>query len=123
MLKQQQAQDLAKRKVVKEVHLNENGTGYSYEQLFGKYLDGGVREMIIEEPYLGRPFQLFNLLMFIELSVTNCGNLKIVKVITKRGDDVKEQTDAFAHIKSDLQFKDVKFVVEFNEALHDRSIV
>lgn len=124
MLKQQQAEDLAKRKVVKQLHINENATGYSYELLYGKYLDSGVREIIIEEPYLGRPFQLYNLLMFLELSVTNCINLKVVKVITKRGEDPREQADAFAQMKDELMTaKKVKFIIEYSESLHDRSIV
>lgn len=124
MLKKQQAEDLAKRKIVKQIHVAENATGYSYSQLFGKYLDGAVREIIIEEPYLGRPFQLYNLLMFIELSVLSCGQLKIIKVVTKRGDDPQEQAKALAEIRADLMnSKQIKLDIEYSDSLHDRSIV
>ena len=123
VLKTQQAEDLSKRKIVKEIHIAENATGYSYQKLFGKFLDGGVREIIIEEPYLGRPFQMYNLVMFIELSVLNCNQLKIIKVITKHGEDPGEQRNAFAHIKSDLDSRQIKLVIEYSESLHDRCIV
>lgn len=122
-LKQLQAADLAKRKVVKQIHIGENSSGNSYGHLFGKYLDDGVREIIIEEPYLGRVHQLYNLVMFVELCVMNCPKLKIIKLITKHGEDANEQRNAFSHIKSDLAAKNIKFVVEYSESLHDRSIV
>lgn len=115
---------MAKRKIVKEIFIADNATGFSYAQLFGKFLDSNVQEIIIEEPYLGRPFQLYNLLMFIELSVLNCTQLKIIKVITKHGEDPREQATAFSHIKADLQERrQIKLVVEYSESLHDRSIV
>lgn len=123
MLKQQQASNLARRKVVKQIHLADNASGHSYGSLFGKYLDSGVREIIIDEPYLGRVFQLYNLLMLIELSVLNCSQLKIIKVVTKRGEDPQEQASAFAQITSDLASRHIKFVFEYSESLHDRSIV
>lgn len=123
VIKQQQASDLAKRKVVSQIHIAENAQGHSYATLFGKYLDSGVREIIIEEPYLGRVFQMYNLLMVIELSVLQCSQLKLIKVITKRGEDPQEQATAFAQIKEDLASKHIKLVVEYSESLHDRSIV
>lgn len=122
MLKEQQAQDLAKRRSVKKVHITENATGFSFVKLFGKYLDSGVQEIIIVEPYLGRPFQMYNLLMFIELSVANCSQLKVIKVETKPGEDPKEQASALSQIREDLASRNIKLLSELNPAAHDRSI-
>lgn len=35
-----------------KIHIIANGTGYSYETIFGKYLDDSVKEISLEEPYL-----------------------------------------------------------------------
>lgn len=53
--------------IVDKVHILANGQGYSYESLFGKYLDDKVTEVSLEEPYLREYYQvgLFNFLMFI----------------------------------------------------------
>lgn len=109
---------------MREIHIAENSTGHSYDKLFGKYLDGDVQEIIIEEPYLGRPFQLYNLLMFVEMCVAGCPKLRIIKVITKHGEDPKEQETAFSHIRTDLmEIRGIKLVIEYSTSLHDRSIM
>lgn len=41
-----------------KIHILANGTGYSYETIFGKYLDDGVREVALEEPYLREYYQV-----------------------------------------------------------------
>lgn len=41
-----------------KIHIMANGTGYSYEKIFGKYLDDGVREIALEEPYLREYYQV-----------------------------------------------------------------
>lgn len=41
-----------------KIHILANGTGYSYEKIFGKYLDDGVREIALEEPYLREYYQV-----------------------------------------------------------------
>lgn len=122
-LKELQREELARRKIVKQVHIAENSKGYSYQTLFGQYLDERIREIIIEEPFLSRPFQLFNLVQLLELLTRKCKDLKVIKVITRKDGD-GEQINAFSHLKQSLQAeKAAKFIVEYSNTLHDRTIV
>lgn len=122
-VKRLQAEDLNKRKLVKQIYISDDGTGYSYESLFAKYLDSRVREIIVEEPYLGRAHQFYNLVMFLELCCHRCENLKAVKVITKV-ENAEEQKIAFSQMeKSLLTIKGTKLIIEISESLHDRSLM
>lgn len=40
------------------IPIDENATGYSYSSIFGKYVNKNVKEILIEEPYLGKPYQV-----------------------------------------------------------------
>lgn len=44
--------------IVDKIHIIANGTGYSYESIFGKYLDDKVKEICLEEPYLRDYYQV-----------------------------------------------------------------
>lgn len=44
--------------IVDKIHILANGSGYSYNTLFGKYLDDNVKEISLEEPYLRDFYQV-----------------------------------------------------------------
>lgn len=46
--------------IVDKIHILANGSGYSYDTLFGKYLDSNVKEISLEEPYLRDFYQVNN---------------------------------------------------------------
>lgn len=55
-IKEQQS----KGEIVDKIHIIANGTNYSYETIFGKYLNEGVKEISLEEPYLREYYQVFS---------------------------------------------------------------
>lgn len=44
--------------IIDKIHILANGTGYSYETLFGKYLDDNVKEICLDEPYIRDYYQV-----------------------------------------------------------------
>ncbi|XP_055688507.1 MIT domain-containing protein 1 [Lutzomyia longipalpis] len=122
LLKDQQERMRTKGEIKDKILIVENSTGHSYKSLFGKYLDGNVKEILVEEPYLREHFQLTNLVMFCELAVVNCKNLKCINVkTTKAGPD---QLEAFKQLNESLKtLRGVNLSVEFSDHIHDRQIL
>lgn len=58
LLKKQISEQQSKGAIVDKIHIIANGTGYSYESIFGKYLDENVKEICLEEPYLRDYYQV-----------------------------------------------------------------
>ncbi|EDW50394.1 GM14605 [Drosophila sechellia] len=80
--------------VVSHVSIDENDTGFDYDQLFGKYMDDKTVEIMLEEPYMTQNYQYHNLVRFLELAATNWPNLKYFRLITKRVPGCKESGSA-----------------------------
>uniref|UniRef100_A0A1B0DJ55 Uncharacterized protein n=1 Tax=Phlebotomus papatasi TaxID=29031 RepID=A0A1B0DJ55_PHLPP len=105
-----------------KIHIVENSKGHSYKSLFGKYLNDVVKEILVEEPYLREYFQLTNLVMFCELAVSSCRNLKYINVRTVSVGG--EQVEAFRQLKDSLKVaRGINLNVEFSEHIHDRQII
>lgn len=49
-----------KGEIIDKIHIIANGTNYSYETIFGKYLNDAVKEISLEEPYLREYYQVFD---------------------------------------------------------------
>ncbi|TMW41414.1 hypothetical protein DOY81_013506, partial [Sarcophaga bullata] len=43
--------------LVAHIAIDEGDIGYSYNSIFGKYVNKNVKEVLIEEPYLGERYQ------------------------------------------------------------------
>lgn len=50
-----------KGEIIDKVHIIANGTNYSYDTIFGKYLNDDVKEVSLEEPYLREYYQVFGI--------------------------------------------------------------
>lgn len=55
-IKEQQS----KGEIIDKIHIIANGTNFSYETIFGKYLTDDIREVSLEEPYLREYYQVFS---------------------------------------------------------------
>jgi ATP-dependent Lon protease len=97
-------------------------TGYSYDRIFGDYLEG-AREVIVEDPYLRTKHQLLNFQRFCELAI-RVGSIRKIRVVTGSDDPVQERdADAwFANLAKDLLAYDIELTHEFDPNLHDREI-
>lgn len=87
-----------------ELEVQENETGQSYESLFGSYLvDAKILE--IDEPYLGRPYQLENFQRFCEL-VARTGSISTINLQTGVLPTPEEQDE------SDARLEDLRRLLE-----------
>lgn len=97
-------------------------TGFSYQNIFGRYL-AGAKKLIIEDPYIRREYQVRNLLQVCELAVQN-GTIKTIELVT--GFEHEYQRDETAkrldELKESLADVGVDFSYRFDEKLHDREI-
>lgn len=111
--------------VVSHVSIEENDTGYDYDQVFGQYMDRKTIEILVEEPYMQQNYQYANLVRFLELAITNCPNLKYFRLITKEAQDPKytdNQKTNLGQIKADLERRNIAVSIKYEDSLHDRKI-
>ncbi|XP_001352426.3 MIT domain-containing protein 1 [Drosophila pseudoobscura] len=111
--------------VVDHISIEENDTGYDYDQIFGKYMDDKTIEILLEEPYMTQNYQYQNLIRFLELAITNCKNLKYFRLITKEYSDPKnpdQQKTNLGQIRADLERRYIVVSIKYEDTLHDRRI-
>ncbi|XP_008206213.1 MIT domain-containing protein 1-like [Nasonia vitripennis] len=98
--------------------------GYGYDSVFGRFLDGSVTQIHIEEPYIRAFHQFQNFLRFCELVVQKCQSLsKIFLLTTPDPSDKAAQVSRFGELKKSLASRLVTLDVKFSDTLHDRQIV
>jgi len=97
-------------------------TGFSYQAIFGGYLEGAT-SATIEDPYIRSQHQIHNLVRFFEMLVTS-GNVKKVHLITGSDDQVQqaEASDRFAQLQASAEPAGIVFTWEFSDTIHDREI-
>jgi ATP-dependent Lon protease len=121
------AQPKQTRKVLKEgqIILRDNQTGISYDKLFGDYLEGAT-EITITDPYIRLPYQFKNLMEFIELATkkVNLENEVKVHLVTVNSEEYIEGfKDKLDQLDYGLESMGIDFSFEFNDSIHDRSII
>ncbi|MCI0491147.1 MAG: BREX system Lon protease-like protein BrxL [Blastocatellia bacterium] len=97
-------------------------TGYSYESIIGPYLNG-VKEIVVEDPYIRITHQIQNFVRFCE-TVVKFGSVRRINLITSYDDDtpLAEIQDKLAELKQSLLEVDVVLDVQLKENMHDREI-
>lgn len=105
-------------------HITDGATNYGYDKIFGKYLTDEVGEILIEEPYLKDFYHMCNLVMFCELAVSNCRNLKCIKITTNKDSSPNsEQEKGLKSITESLAKQNVVLYSDFTTNLHDRQVL
>ena len=110
--------------LAKSIHIRENQGNVTYKDLFGDYL-GTAREISVTDPFIRQPYQIDNLVDFIQMvkdvSVVN-ETIKI-HLSTQNDDDEKvaEVIDCFNDLADELLPMGVEFTYDF-KADHDRLI-
>ncbi|XP_063701314.1 MIT domain-containing protein 1 [Culicoides brevitarsis] len=113
-----------KGEICDKIHVIDGASGFSYRRVFEKYMKDDVKEILIDEPYLKEHFQICNLVMFCELALSKCKNLRYIKVTTIK--DVRpssEQNNGFSSLTESLAKKSVTINFDFHENLHDRQVI
>lgn len=107
-----------------KIHITDGATKFGYDRIFGKYFQEDVEEILVEEPYLKDHYQLCNLVMFCELAVSKCRNLKCIKVTTNRDQNPNsEQVSGLKSITDSVARHNVLLYIDFTTNLHDRQVL
>ncbi|XP_006870812.1 PREDICTED: MIT domain-containing protein 1 [Chrysochloris asiatica] len=108
----------------KQIKIEENATGFSYESLFQEYLNETVTEVWIEDAYIRQTHQLYNFLRFCELIIKRSCNIKTIHLLTSldNGNVKIEQINALEQIKGSLRNHGVLLELEYSSSIHDREI-
>ena len=95
--------------------------GHTYESIVGPYLRG-VREVVVEDPYIRATHQIQNFVRFCE-AVLKHSTVKKIRLVTSRDDqDGREAEERLAELKQSLLEADVVLEVQVKRGLHDREI-
>lgn len=114
----------SKGEIRDKIHIPENATNFGYDRIFGKYLTEDVEEILIDEPYVKDFYQIMNLVMFCELAVSKCRNLKCIKVTTNKDSNPNsEQNKHFSTLSESLSKHNVCLYIDLVDNLHDRQIL
>lgn len=105
--------------------IRENQTGVTYEKLFKPYLEG-AKKITVKDPYIRLPHQMKNFMEFARLiaEIKEPGEVVELRLITHNNEDyIAEAKKHFNDMVESLEPVDIAFNFEFDETLHDRSIV
>lgn len=105
--------------------IRDNQTGISYDLLFGAYLVGATDIKVID-PYVRLPYQLRNLMELAKLiSEKKDPDVEVkLHLVTANNEEYLENAkDAFQQMSYSLESLGVLFSYEFDDYIHDRSIV
>lgn len=109
--------------VAHKLDIRENQRGISYAKLFGDYVRTATRIEIID-PFIRLPFQIYNLITFIQMLREKCERpeeLHIILSTQNEDEKIPEMIDIFDDLKAELEAYNIEFDYNFN-ADHDRSI-
>ncbi|XP_073906445.1 MIT domain-containing protein 1 isoform X2 [Castor canadensis] len=116
-------QEKEEGKYHKQIKIEENATGFSYESLFKEYFNETVTEVWIEDPYIRQIHQLYNFLRFCEMLVKNPCKVKTIHLLTSLDEGSgREQRSGLDEIKESLKSHGVLLEVEYSSSIHDREI-
>ena len=108
----------------KHVHVVANQRGISFRSLFGDYLKG-ARKIVVVDPFLMKPYQIDNLIDLMQLVLDmNAASEEDLRIeLHTRIDEMKpqEQNAALEALREELATEGVEFEFTF-DASHDRGI-
>jgi ATP-dependent Lon protease len=108
----------------KFIEVRANQSNVSYKRLFGDYLET-ASHIIITDPYIRAPFQIDNLVEFIQTARECCTNNEELNIEVHTLNDeekIPEMIDTFDELKDELAAVGIEFSYFF-DADHDRNIV
>ena len=107
----------------KYIEIRANQSNVSYKKLFGDYL-ATATHIVITDPYIRAPFQIDNLVEFIQTCRECCENNEdlYIELHTQNEDEkIPEMIDTFDDLKDELAAVGIDFAYYF-DADHDRNI-
>ncbi|NXJ69390.1 MITD1 protein, partial [Rostratula benghalensis] len=122
--KKKETSFLSDGKYHKQIRIEENATGFSYEKLFQEYLTEIVSEVWVEDPYIRHVHQLYNFLRFCEMLVKGPCKVKTIHLLTSydEGSGRNQQISGLEEIQQSLGNYGVTLNIAFSSSIHDREI-
>ena len=105
--------------------IRDNQSGVSYDMLFGAYLIGAT-DIKIVDPYVRLPYQLRNFMELAKLISEKKDpetEVKLHLVTSNVEDYIEDAKEAFEQMTYSLESLGIIFTYEFDDFIHDRSIV
>jgi hypothetical protein len=107
-----------------QIHIAEDAIGFSYSSLLGRFLDGSITSVEVEDPYIRSNHQVYNFLRFCELMVT-AQSVKKINLLTGLNEDYRareQQIKQLSEIEHSLKSYGIDLSISYSETLHDREI-
>lgn len=107
-----------------QIKIADSDTGFSYEVLFKPYINEGLTEVWVEDPYIRHVHQLYNFLRFCEMLLKAPCKVKKINLLTSQddGDSSAQQVTALSEIKESLQSQSIALDIQYSSTIHDREI-
>ncbi|NXW88526.1 MITD1 protein, partial [Alopecoenas beccarii] len=113
----------------KQIRIEDNATGFSYEKVFQEYLTEILSEVWVEDPYIRNVHQasrysLYNFLRFCEMLVKGPCKVKTIHLLTSydEGSGRTQQISGLEEIQQSLRNYGVTLNIAFSSSIHDREI-
>jgi len=114
---------------VKILHIQDKTIGYTYETIFGPYLDSSVRIITLQDPNIQSSYQLNNLENMITLLLDKCVNLAKIHLISSFDDRKgkigirKFQMESLANLSTRLKYLKrpvpAQLIVTYDQSLRE----
>nr|XP_033805592.1 MIT domain-containing protein 1 isoform X2 [Geotrypetes seraphini] len=123
-IKRHLEQEKEEGKYHNQIKIAENGTGFSYENLFKPYLNEMLTEVWVEDPYIRQVHQLYNFLRFCEMLLKGPCKVKTIHLLTTKDEEhgKNQQISALNEIKESLKNYGITLEMSFSSSIHDREI-
>lgn len=108
----------------KQIEIDENQTGLSYENLFGEYLIG-ASEIKVKDPYVRLRYQIKNFMEFAKLisDIKLPGEeIKLHLTTNADYDNAQLNEQIFKKMAEVITSYGIKFIYKFDNNIHDRSV-
>jgi ATP-dependent Lon protease len=105
--------------------IRDNQIGISYDLLFGAYLIGAT-DIKVVDPYVRLPFQLRNFMELAKLIAEKKDpdvEVKLHLATSNNEEYIENAKEAFQQMSYSLESLGIIFTYEFDDYIHDRSIV
>ncbi|NWQ80966.1 MITD1 protein, partial [Columbina picui] len=114
----------------KQIRIENNATGFSYEKVFQEYLTEILSEVWVEDPYIRSLLnkitllQLYNFLRFCEMLVKGPCKVKTIHLLTSydEGSGRSQQISGLEEIQQSLRNYGITLNIAFSSSIHDREI-
>jgi hypothetical protein len=100
----------------------DGATGFTYERIFCPYIND-AQEIIVEDPYIRRPYQFYNFALFCALALRfGCVRKIDLRSYCDFGEDIDEVRSRLETLRRELKSRGVELTFSYQFKGHDREV-